>query len=335
MADYQRGAEVLDMRRAGRQSLQEITESDVDFEKYAFRSEHAKVIPAESLAEEGKRRMLLGRDAAIGLTLPWPKAEGRVRMAPGKVIVWAGWQHHGKSAATQQTMLHAITEGERVCIASMEEDKYDVWDAMGYMACGGKEPTPREINRWVEFQTQHLWFYDQQGTVGADKLLAVIRYCAEEVKITQFVIDSLMMLEVDRDDYSAQSRFMGRLKALAKDTGTTIHLVAHMRKRDGGSGEDRPGDVHDIAGGHEIGSKADTVFIVWRNKKEQEKRQPNDRDCVLLVKKQRGRVNWLGSFGLDYHLSSRQFIEGKFPMSFWPAVQREPGSDDEENHVDF
>lgn len=334
MPNAERGAEVLDMKRAGR-SLQSIADEDIDFRAYAEREERARVIPAESLAEEGKRRMLLGRDAAVGLTLPWAKAAGKVRIAPGKVVVWAGWQHHGKSAATKQVMLHAITEGEKVCIASMEEEMHDVWEDMGYMACGGDSPTLREIKRWVEFQTGKLWFYDQQGTVSAAKICAVVRYCAEELNITQFVIDSLMMLEVDREDYSAQSRFMGHLKALAKDTGTTIHLVAHMRKRDGGSGEERPGNVHDIAGGHEIGSKADTVIIVWRDKRPQEKRQPNDSDCVLLVKKQRGRVNWIGSMGLNYHPSSRQYIEGNSPMSFWSAHPREPGEDQEESDVNF
>jgi len=314
MANAHNGATVLDMARASR-SLQSIADQDIDWKEYKFREERAKVVPAHQLAEEGMRRMMLGRtQSAVGLSLPWVKAQGKVCMAPGKLIVWAGWQHHGKSNMAKQIMLHAITNNEKVCIASMEEEMHDVWEDLGFMACGSDIPSVREIKRWTEFQKNSLWFYDQQGTVSAQKILLVIRYCAEELGVTQFVVDSLMMLEVARDDYDAQSRFVGQLKALAKDTHCDIHLIAHMRKGERTGGEDRPGDVADIAGGHEIGSKADYVFVVWRDK---ERKVITNPECVLLVKKQRGRINWLGNIGLDFHPGSRQYIEGKSAMSFW------------------
>lgn len=323
MANPEKGAEVLDMRRAGR-SLQAIADEDIDFRQYEMREERARVIPAESLAEEGKRRMLLGPDAVSGLTLPWDKARDRVKMLAGKLAIWAGWSHHGKSQMLKQVMLHAIALGERVCIASMEEDMREVWEDMGCMACGGPAPTAREIDRWIEFQTGTLWFYDQQGTVDAKKIRAVIRYCAEEKKVTQFVIDSLMMLAVNRDDFDAQAVFVGDLKSLAKDTGCTIHLVCHMRKRDGKTGEEQPGTPHDISGGHEIFSKADYAFNVWRDKK---RKNPLDPECILSVDKQRGRSNWIGKLALDFHPESRQYIEGKTPMRFWSTSAREPGED--------
>lgn len=325
MGNPERGAQVLDLARAGR-SLQSIVDEDIDFRAYAEREERAKVIPAGSLAEEGKRRMLLGADAAIGLTLPWFKANGKVRIAPGKLVIWCGWSHHGKTNMAKQVMLHAIAEGERVCIASMEEEMHEVWEDMGRMACGCAEPTPREIDRWIEFGTEKLWFYDQQGTVSAAKIKTVIRYCAEELGITQFVVDSLMMLAVNRDDYDAQSVFVGELKALAKDTKCTIHLVAHMRKREGKTGEEQPGGVHDIAGAHDIASKADYIFNVWRDKA---KKVPGNPECVLTVEKQRGRVNWIGRLSLDYHPGSRQYVEDKFPILFWSSNSRAPGEDDE------
>ncbi len=324
MANANRGAEVLDMARAGR-SLQSIADEDIDFRAYAEREERARVIPAESLAEEGKRRMLLGTAAEAGLTLPWLKADGKVRIAPGKLALWVGWTHHGKSQMVKQVMLHAILEGERVCIASMEEEIREVWCDMGRMACGCSEPTVREINRWIEFGTGKLWFYDQQGMVDAAKIKAVVRYCAEVLHITQFVVDSLMMLAVDRDDYEAQSRFIGELKSLAKDTGCTIHLVAHLRKREGKNGDEQPGSIHEIAGAHDIASKADYVFNVWRDKA---KKVVGNPECVLSVEKQRGRINWLGRLSLEFHPGSRQFIEDKFAMQFWSAKSREPGEDD-------
>ena len=297
-----------------RQSIQAVEDAEIDFKAYADREERARVIPAETLATEGKRRMLLGAEAQTGLTLPWAKAADKVKISPGKLAIWCGWSFHGKSAMLKQVMLHAIRESELVCIASMEEEMHEVWEDMGRMACGEAEPALKDIDRWIQFQTGKLWFYDQQGVVSAAKIKTVIRYCAEELGITQFVVDSLMMLAVDRDDYDAQSRFVGELKGLAKDTGCTIHLVAHMRKRDGKTGEEQPGGVHDIAGAHDIASKADYVFNVWRDKARKVAGAP---ECILGVEKQRGRVNWIGRITLDFHAGSRQFVDGYHAMRFW------------------
>jgi twinkle protein len=307
LANAARGLSLLDQVR------NQVIEGDsIDWQKYLQPADKARIIPAEALMEEGMKRVLLGVEREEGLTLPWAKAEGKVLIRPGKLCVWAGWTHHGKTQLVKMLMLHAISKSEKPLIASMEEEVVDVWTDMASMACGSIEPRSQDVRRFVEFVKQNLWLYDQQGMVDAKKIQAVIRYAAAELKITQVVVDSLMMLAVDRDDYEAQARFIGELKTTAKDTGVTIHLVCHMRKRDGKGGDEAPGTIHDISGGHEIGSKADYVFIVWRNKK-----ADNNPPCVLRVDKQRGRMNWVGSLGLNYHASSRQFVEDASPMRFW------------------
>lgn len=301
-----------------------ISGDDINLERYMTVDEKSRIVAAEDLAEEGKRRMLLGPGQEVGLTLPWFKADGKVKIAPGKLALWVGWTHHGKSQMLKQLMLHALTLDERACIASMEEEVKEVWCDMGRMACGSQEPSVREIDLWVEFGIGKLWFYDQQGMVDSKKIQAVVRYCSEELNVTQFVIDSLMMLAVDRDDYEAQSRFIGELKSLAKDTGCTIHLVAHLRKRDGKNGDEQPGSIHEIAGAHDIASKADYVFNVWRDKL---RKDSSKSECILSVEKQRGRINWLGKIGLNFHDRSRQFVEGNDAMRFWIERMRQPGED--------
>lgn len=295
----------------------------IDLDRYMSREEKNRVIPAESLAEEGKRAMMVGVSSEPGLTLPWPKTDGKVKITAGKLALWSGFTHHGKTQLLKNVMLHAIHQSERVCIASMEEEVRETWCDMGRMACGEQEPHVMEIDRWIEFGTGKLWFYDQQGMVDSQKIQAVVRYCAEELGVTQFVIDSLMMLAVNRDDYEAQARFVSELKALAKDTHCTIHLVAHLRKRDGKAGDEQPGSIHDIAGAHDIASKADYVFNVWRDKA---RKDPSQSECILGVEKQRGRINWLGRLGLNFDQRSRQFIEGNVAMRFW-SYRRDPGEE--------
>jgi twinkle protein len=293
--------------------FQGVIEGDqIPWEKYLEPGDKARIVPAEALAERGKARLMLGAEREEGLTLPWEKTHGKVLVRPGKLAVWAGWTHHGKTQMVKQLMLHAIKNSERPLIASMEEEVTDVWCDMATMACGRADPTVPQVDRFVSFVKGNLWLYDQQGQVDAQKIQAVIRYASAELKVTQVVIDSLMMLAVNRDDYEAQARFVGELKTTAKDTGVTVHLVAHMRKRDGKGGDESPGNVHDVAGGHEIASKADYVFIPWRDKK------PNAQPaCILKVEKQRGRVNWLGSIQLNFNAGAKQFVEDIHPMRFW------------------
>jgi len=314
MGDSQKGAAFLDARAA-----QIITNDDVDFDRFLNHEERNRVVPAGFLAEAGKAAMLLGRGADIGLTLPWDKAGGKVLIRPGKLVLWVGWSHHGKSAMLKQIMLHAMAQSESVCVASMEEEILEVWSDMGRMACGDQNPGLLEINKWIAFATGKLWLYDQQGDVKTERVMAVMRYCALELGITHFVIDSMMMLSLAKDDYEAQAKFVGSLKTLAKDTGCTAHLVCHMKKRDGKSSEEQPGGLHDISGGHEIGSKADYVFNVWRNMSG----NPNNPSCILGVMKQRGRTNWIGKLGLNYHVPSRQYIEDHRAMTFWETEREE------------
>lgn len=289
--------QLLDRAAAGLQRVQE-----VDFSRYCDPVEMARVVPAESLAEEVKRRMLLGKERETGLMLPWDKANDKVLIRPGKLIVWCGWSYHGKSQVLKHCMVEALSQGERVCMASMEEEVREIWEEMGYLAMATRYPSPKDIDAWVNLFSSRLWFYDQQGRVKPEKLKGVIRYAAEELQVNQFVVDSLMMVGVSRDDYEQQGQFIADLKTIADDTKATIHLVCHMRKTDSRGGEDQPGSVHDIAGPHQISSIADSIFNVWRDKNKK-----GEWPAILKVEKQRGSVNWIGSLGLGYDAASRQY----------------------------
>lgn len=309
MANAAKGASFLDQSRRV-----VIQGESIDWQRWMSVDDHTRIIPAEALADRGKASMLLGPDAEPGLTLPWEKTKGRVLIRPGKVAIWAGWSRHGKTQLLKQLMLHAISSGEKPLIASMEEEVIELWKDMAWVACGENSPSVRQLDRFVEFVCGKLWLYDQEGQINPKRMQAVIRYAASELKITQVVVDSMMMLALDRDDYEAQARFVGELKSVAKDTGVTIHLVAHMRKREGKGGDETPGSLHDISGGHEIGSKADYVFVVWRDL---QRKDPVSPAAILKVEKQRGRINWLGNVGLNFHDGARQFIEDVHPSKFW------------------
>lgn len=307
LANAERGLAILDAVKPA-----VIHGDQINWEKYLRPADKERVIPAATLAEKAKEEMLLGSSKEPGLTLPWEKTIGKVFVRKGTLILWAGWSRHGKTRMLKQVMLHAIRSGEKPLIASMEEEVRAVFKDMARMACGDQDPSPKDIDRFIEFVRGNLWFYDQQGMVDPRKLVAVVRYAATELKATQIMVDSLMMLAIGRDDYEGQARFVNELHTVAVNLGVTVHLVAHMRKREGKTGEDVPGTIHDISGGHELGSIADSVFVVWRDMKE-----GASPSCALKIEKQRGQTDWMGTLGFNFNHRARQFVEDVHPMKFW------------------
>jgi len=122
------------------------------------------------------------------------------------------------------------------------------------------------IEKFHDWTNEKLWIYDQMGRVKKDRIMQVIRYCSEELKIQHMVVDSLMKCGIGTDDYNAQKEFVNDLCTHAQDSEMHIHLVAHARK---GQSEDTRTGKFDIKGASEITDQVDNVFTIFRNKKKE------------------------------------------------------------------
>jgi twinkle protein len=297
----------------------DLTVSEEELKRYLNFPDAVRIVPAEALLDSAKNRIAFGVGNVAGVCLPWEELKNDVRITPGTLAVWSGLTHHGKSQMLKQVMLAAIQQGEKVCIASFEEEIENQFFDMGCMAVASQDPRLLQMEEFADFARGRLWFYDHQGKCDSQRMEQVIRYCAAERGVTQFVIDSLMLISVGKnyDKFAGYVDFVSDLKIIASDTKCTIHLVAHNKKPQLKAGETAAGSIYDISGAHEIGSMADYVLSVWRNKTPLSERAPTERDAKLTVEKQRGRLNWIGSFSLNFHTGSRQFIRGIEAMTFW------------------
>lgn len=145
-----------------------------------------------------------------GYTLPWARTHEQFRLRPSEVTIWNGISGHGKSLLLNQVCARLMEQGARVCIASMEMSPTATLVRLCRQVGGTNRPTEtliRLISRWTDGK---LWLYDQQGTVAPQRIIAIARYTAERLKITHFVIDSLMYrpfrerawIETDQTDCS-------------------------------------------------------------------------------------------------------------------------------------
>lgn len=287
----------------------------IDFSKYLESpSDYANVKPASSYKDQ-IIDLFQNAPRDTGVVLPWQYTENKIRIRPGELSIWAGINGHGKSLLLSMICLWQMACRQKICIASMEMEPRKTMYRMARQFIGSEGAHVDDIEKFTKWTDGRLWLYDQMGTVQFDRMIALIRYCHEELELDQFVIDSLMKCGIGSDDYNQQKDFVDELSTLAKDTGIHIHLVAHSRKKE--SEYHRIGKF-DIKGASEITDMADNVFTLWRNKKKEDDRHDGKEvegpDALLVCDKQR-HGEWEGKIWLFFHAQSMQFqgSESNYP----------------------
>jgi twinkle protein len=246
--------------------------------------------------------------------LGWLKTHRDFHLRPSEVTLWGGINGHGKSQMVGQVALDLMTQGEPICIASLELSPARVMARMSRQAHGSNDPSIPYIKDFHKWTDGRLWLYDHVGSCNPKTMLAVIRYAVTKFNVRHFIVDNLAKVIDGEDSYNEQKNFVNALCTIAHDTGVHIHLVLHVKK--GKTENDVPGKF-DIKGSGAITDLVDNVFIVWRNKaKEAALRDaggnmsPDEPDAVLSLEKQRngeteGRyLFWFDGPSLQY-LESR------------------------------
>ena len=308
-----------------------IYEDEIDFAQYERETDaKQKVKPASQRVQELIDRINnpIKEPRAV---MPWRKTHSMVSFRKGEVTVWGGANGNGKSLVTGQIALSLIAQDEKVCIASFEMKPSKTLERMGRQYSGFNADDPafagstaakmelvKVYEEFKEWTDGRLWLYDQQGTVTATQVAAVVRYCAKEKGITHFFIDSLMKCVASEDDYNGQKMFVDELTAIARDHGIHIHLVHHIRKP---ADENHKPSKYDYKGTGAITDQVDNVISVWRNKAKEKKRdegklvEDKEPDALLICDKQRNG-EWEGSIGLWFDRQSMQYVgsAGDEPM---------------------
>lgn len=270
--------------------------------------------------------------------LPWNSTKEYFAFRDGEVTIYAGSNNSGKSLITGQIALGLIQQRERVMIASFEmKPKRSITRMLRQFAGMSLDNLPERerieqarilLGQMKVFTNDHLWFYDQQGTVTPDQVISVSRYSALKLGVKHVFIDSLMKCVRGEDDFNGQKDFVDEITALARDHNIHVHLVHHIRKQDS---SETPPDQNAVKGSGAITDQVDNVFMVWRNRKKENQRhngQPvaeTDPDCLLMNTKQRNgdHSEW---FKMWIDSDSHQFVDTArgLPMSF---VDRKPRHD--------
>ncbi|STX50471.1 DNA primase (bacterial type) [Legionella busanensis] len=259
-------------------------------------------------------------NANLGYQPPWEKTKGKIVFRPAELSVWTGINGHGKSQFLGQIILGCITQGAKVCIASLELKPGRMLMRLTKQAGALSQPTKeyiRAIHKWYE---NKLWIFDLLGTTKAQRLLDVFLYARQRYGIDVFVIDSFMKLDIAEDDLKAQKALMEKLCDFKNEHNCHVHIVVHPRK---GQDESKPPGKLDTKGTGAISDLADNCFSIWRNKdkekliREQSFSEQNttdkvinlesEVDCVWGCDKQRNG-DWEGGFSFWFDKLSLQYL---------------------------
>ena len=298
---------------------------DFDWREYDELPERSKVIRPGSLAD-AVIDSFYGPDKGRGAFLPWEKARDKFRLRSGEVTVWAGVNGHRKSMLTTQIALGLMRQREQVLIASFEMRPKDTMERMCRQAAMTAEPSEayiRALHTWAD--ADRLWLYDHFGTCDAGKAIAVANYASRDLDVRHIVVDSLMKVIRDTDDYSGQKAFVGALCALALAHGVHVHLVAHLRK---GERETDAPDKFDIKGASEIADQVDNVVLVQKNLRKaraMERGDPDDGspDQFVEIAKQRHGA-YEGRLGLWFDDQSLSFSESANRRAPFLPIELDP-----------
>lgn len=285
---------------------------DIDFSAYMASTEAAHRVISSGAYVNEVIDYFHDESAAKGVVMPWAKTHNLMRFREHEVTLWSGINGHGKSLALGQTCMGFVEQAQKVCIASMEMKPMVTLARICRQWAKDRKPDPEFIREFHNVTKSHLWLYDQQGTVNAERMLSVMRYCAKEKGIQHFVLDSLMKCGIVEDDYTAQKLFVDAICTIARDTGMHIHLVAHSKKQ---KDEMTPPGKMDVKGSGSITDQVDNVLTVWRNKPKEssitegngDKR--NEPDALLICDKQRNG-EWEGKVALWFDAESMRYTQG-------------------------
>ena len=283
--------------------LDKLSIPKIDFKAYLeSRSEGEQNVKSPLEYREELHNRVLGIGTENGATLPWAYTHDRFRFRPGEVTLWYGINGHKKSMVTGFVAVDLISQGHRVAIASLEMSPTTTLARMMPQAHGSRCDTTLHADKFLDWCSGKLWLYDKRGTVKVDTILGVLYYCAEQLGVTHFFIDSLMKCVRGEDDFNGQKAFVDAVCAASNDLQIHVHVIHHSKKL--ADPKARPGKF-DAKGSGAIVDQVDNAIAVYQIP--EEGKSLGTADNGIYIDKQRNG-EWQGRVMTWFDRDSLQFL---------------------------
>ena len=244
----------------------------------------------------------------------------------GLVSIWTGVNGSGKSTYLHQEVVEAVEQGFGCCMVSGElphwmikywlglqiagpeniRIKYDpVKDDASYFVPSEKR---KKIGNWLK---NKLFVYDSFDSLKTKHILEVFENVYKRYGTKQFIVDNLMVVSYDRQNYSnkydKQAQFVKLMKEFAEKYDVHVHIVAHPRKPGGGIVT-----KEDIAGLYELTNWVDNVVCLHRvTEKNKEYFSADEQEAENILELFKSRIYGKQdiSIKLDFEETCKRFYQ--------------------------
>jgi len=246
------------------------------------------------------------------------------------VDIITGINSSGKSTLINQMCIaEPLKQGYKTFIFSGELQAKQLRSWIEFPICGRKyiEETSNSNNApigyWIRKEAKeymkrwykgNIFFYDNENDYTAKTLLKKMEEMARKHGIKNFILDNLMMIDLDCNTFELnkkQKEFVLDLKKFSRKFNSIIHLIAHPRKQD----MIKRLTKMDVAGSGDITNLADYVLAVHRvtnSEKESvtikgEEIPGCPYDCILDLFKNRPLGYQDKAIGLHFDMTSKRY----------------------------
>ncbi len=275
---------------------------DIDINAELSAAENNEIVKSASQVE---RLANFRQQRQRGIALPWEKLSGRFEIHKGQLCLLGGFSGHYKTTLSTQIALHAMKQGYRVGIASLELEVPELLEQFLSIASGTEQPPMPWCEQALQWADDKLFLYDRIDAITPDEAIQMIIAFHKFRGCDLVVLDALMMTGVCQDTEREQ-QFSQTVAAVAKKFNIAVLMLHHMRKPHGPEGEHKVPGKYDFIGSSHLVNIAHSVLIGWHNKKKAadfnngKPVDDNDPDYVLSVAKQRsGRYEGMAGLWLS------------------------------------
>lgn len=195
-----------------------------------------------------------------------------LRIRPSEMTVLAGDNGSGKSSFLGQVSIVLAKAGARPCIASMEvPGDVTLWimarQLLGKQHLDEDQEGIAQAAAALAWMNSRFWLRDFKGIDNWRDLLDVFRYAQEHYGSDVFIVDSVMRIGIEDDDYATQGLAAARFANFALTTKSHVFLVMHTRKAGGHGGSDK----ESVRGTKQWSDNAHNVTLLRRNEDKAQK----------------------------------------------------------------
>lgn len=270
----------------------------------------------EALAEWEERRKAGAESNANGIKTPWPRLNTMTNGLKRKALtILAARPSVGKTLTALNLIAGAADAGCRILFASIEQSRIEIVERM--VAARAQVASTKFRNAYFEAtdetriveSTRHmadgwkLWIDDRPSQTVAS-IAADCRRLARRGGLDLCVVDFLGLLENDtpRDEsYHYFGEMCRRLRAVAKDLGIAMVLLAQLNRKSEDRVDRRP-QLSDLRDSGKIEEAADDVYLLHRPG---DPASPDPTQMIeIVVAKQRN-----GPLGMVTLVHSKRYFE--------------------------